>query len=73
MTPILREGLESYVAAGMWESTEAAEAGLAAMNPLGIASQPEDTAHAFVYLASDESRFVTGTSLYHDGAIGLRY
>lgn len=73
MTPILREGLESYVAQGMWESTEAAEAALAAMNPLGIASEPEDTASAFVYLASDEARFVTGASIYHDGAIGLRY
>ena len=73
MTPILRDGLEAYVASGLWESTEAAESALAAMNPLGIASQPEDTAHAFVYLASDESRFVTGASIYHDGAIGLRY
>jgi 3alpha(or 20beta)-hydroxysteroid dehydrogenase/cyclopentanol dehydrogenase len=73
MTPILHEGLESYVAQGMWETTEAAEAALAAMNPLGIASQPEDTANAFVYLASDEARFVTGASIYHDGAIGLRY
>ncbi|MBU6392958.1 MAG: SDR family oxidoreductase [Sphingomonadales bacterium] len=73
MTPILREGLADYVASGMWETTEAAEAALAAMNPLGIASEPEDTAHAFVYLASDEARFVTGASIYHDGAIGLRY
>jgi len=73
MTPILREGLEDYVAQGLWETTEAAEAALAAMNPLGVASQPEDTANAFVYLASDESRFVTGASIYHDGAIGLRY
>ena len=73
MTPILREGLEAWVASGMWESVDAAEGALAAMNPLGIASQPEDTAHAFVYLASCESRFVTGASIYHDGAIGLRY
>jgi NAD(P)-dependent dehydrogenase (short-subunit alcohol dehydrogenase family) len=57
----------------MWETTEAAEAALAAMNPLGVTSQPEDTANAFVYLASDEARFVTGASIYHDGAIGLRY
>jgi len=73
MTPILREGLEDYVAHGMWESTDAAAAALAAMNPLGVASEPEDTAHAFVYLASDEARFVTGASICHDGAIGLRY
>ena len=57
----------------MWETTEAAEAALAAMNPLGVTSQPEDMANAFVYLASDEARFVTGASIYHDGAIGLRY
>ena len=61
------------LASGMWETVEAAEAGLAAMNPLGMASQPEDTAHAFIYLASCEARFVTGASIYHDGAIGLRY
>lgn len=73
MTPLIREGLEDYVRQGIWESMEAAEAGLAAMNPLGIASEPEDTAHAFVYLASEEARFVTGASICHDGGIGLRY
>ncbi len=73
MTPIIREGLDAWVASGMWESVEAAEAGLAAMNPLGTASQPEDVAHAFVYLASCDARFVTGASIYHDGANGLRY
>ena len=73
MTPILREGFEDYVRQGLWQSTQEAEAALAAMGPLGISSQPEDTAHAFVYLASDESKFMTGASIYHDGAIGLRY
>ncbi|WP_374285181.1 SDR family NAD(P)-dependent oxidoreductase [Novosphingobium sp.] len=73
MTPLIREGLEDYVRSGMWGSVDEAESALAAMNPLGIASQPEDTAHAFVYLASDEARFVTGASICHDGAIGLRY
>jgi NAD(P)-dependent dehydrogenase (short-subunit alcohol dehydrogenase family) len=73
MTPLIREGLEDYVRQGLWDSTEAAEAGLAAMNPLGIASEPADVAHAFVYLASEEALFVTGASIYHDGAIGLRY
>ena len=73
MTPLIREGLADYVKAGMWETVEAAEAALAAMNPLGIASDAEDAAHPFVYLASDEARFVTGASICHDGAIGLRY
>lgn len=73
MTPLIREGLEDYVRGGLWSSTEEAESALAGMTPLNMNSQPEDTAHAFVYLASDESRFVTGASIYHDGGIGLRY
>ena len=35
--------------------------------PLGRAGQPEDIGHAAVYLASDESRFVTGKILRVDG------
>lgn len=73
ITPLIREGFADYVAAGLWETEAAAEAALAAMGPLGISSQPEDTAHAFVYLASEEARFVTGASIYHDGGLGQRY
>lgn len=73
MTPLIYEGLNDYVAAGLWETPQAAEAAIAGMGPLKISSQPEDTAHAFVYLASEEARFVTGASLYHDGGIGQRY
>lgn len=73
MTPLIREGLRGYVAHGLWPSTEAAQAALAAMSPLGMTSEPEDTAHAFVYLASEEARFVTGACLFHDGGIGGIY
>ena len=73
MTPLIREGLDDYVSSGLWESAEAAEAAIAGMAPLNMSSQPEDTAHAFVYLASEEARFVTGASIYHDGGIGMRY
>ncbi len=73
MTPLIREGLADYVKLGAYDNVEAAEASIAGMGPLGISSDPEDTAHAFVYLASEEARFVTGASIYHDGAIGLRY
>jgi 3alpha(or 20beta)-hydroxysteroid dehydrogenase len=73
MTPMIREGLADYVRAGLWTDEGAAEAAIAGMGPLGISSQPEDTAHAFVYLASEEARFVTGASLYHDGGIGKQY
>lgn len=73
ITPLLNEAFEEYAQQGIWETRQAAEDAVAAMGPLGIKSYPEDTAHAFVYLASDESRFVTGASLYHDGGIGQRY
>jgi NAD(P)-dependent dehydrogenase (short-subunit alcohol dehydrogenase family) len=73
MTPLIEEGLQAYVQGGLWGSRDEAEAAIAGLAPLGMSSQPEDTAHAFVYLASDEARFVTGASLYHDGGIGRRY
>lgn len=73
MTPLIEQGLQDYVAGGLWESVEVAEASLKAMSPLNMAGQPEDAAHAFVYLASDESRFVTGAGLCHDGGIGRHY
>lgn len=73
MTPLIRQGLEDYAAQGLWESADAAETGLKEMSPLNMVSQPEDAAHAFVYLASDEARFVTGASIYHDGGIGSVY
>ena len=38
-----------------------------AIHPLGVIGEPEDVAYAMVYLASDESKFVTGTELVIDG------
>ena len=73
MTPLIQQGLADYLNMGLWDDVEAAEEGIAAMGPLGISSQSEDTAHSFVYLASDEARFVTGASLNHNGFIGKVY
>lgn len=42
---------------------------LAAQIPLGIVGTAADVAHAVVYLASDESRFMTGSELVLDGGI----
>jgi 3(or 17)beta-hydroxysteroid dehydrogenase len=39
--------------------------------PLGRPQEPEDIAHAVLFLLSDESRFVTGTQLIVDGGMTL--
>jgi NAD(P)-dependent dehydrogenase (short-subunit alcohol dehydrogenase family) len=42
-------------------------AGLADRNPIGRLATGDEIAHAALYLACDESRFVTGTALVVDG------
>ena len=48
---------------------EEAESKLARQVPLGRIGQPDDIANAVLYLASDESRFMTGAELKLDGGI----
>jgi NAD(P)-dependent dehydrogenase (short-subunit alcohol dehydrogenase family) len=48
---------------------EEAEAKLARQVPLGRIGEPADIANAVLYLASDESRFMTGAELKLDGGI----
>jgi NAD(P)-dependent dehydrogenase (short-subunit alcohol dehydrogenase family) len=45
----------------------AQRATIVAQTPLGRFGEPEDIAYGVLYLASDESRFVTGTELVIDG------
>ncbi len=45
---------------------------LARQIPLGCVGDPQDVAYAVVYLASDESKFMTGSSLLLDGGISAR-
>lgn len=40
--------------------------------PLGRIGEPEDVAYAALYLASDESKFMTGSELILDGGISAR-
>ena len=61
-TPIL-----DRIAAGNDRSVALAK--LARQIPLGRVGQPDDVAYAVLYLASDESAFVTGSEIRVDGGI----
>lgn len=60
------ETSEGFVLYGRKISDEAIRA-RAKSHPLGRLARPEDIAHAVLYLASEESSFVTGTALFVDG------
>ena len=51
---------------------KAARQALNALHPLGHVGEPDDIAWACVYLASDESKFVTGSELVVDGGYTAR-
>jgi NAD(P)-dependent dehydrogenase (short-subunit alcohol dehydrogenase family) len=42
---------------------------LASQVPLGRMGTPEDIASAALFLASDQSSFITGTELFVDGGV----
>lgn len=52
---------------------EAVERSLAETQPLPIAGQPQDIADAILWLASDESRFVTGQTIPVDGGLTVEF
>lgn len=54
------------------EDPEAAWKAADAAHPLGHIGEPDDVAYAIVYLASDESKFVTGSELVIDGGYTAR-
>jgi len=57
--------LEHYL--NQHDDPEARRKEIEALHPIGRLGTPEDIAHAALYLASDESSFVTGASLVVDG------
>ena len=62
MTPLVKE-LGSRMEGGL----PAYEKLMSEKHPIGHAGEPIDVAYGCLYLASDESKFVTGAQLYIDG------
>lgn len=54
------------------EGVDAFREELDSRHPLGHVGQPEDIAYGILYLASDESRFMTGSELVIDGGYTAR-
>lgn len=63
----IRTALSEKLAAIHPDGPDAYFQWLADMHPLGHQGEPDDIAYGVVYLASDESKFVTGTELVIDG------
>ncbi|HEX8962397.1 MAG TPA: glucose 1-dehydrogenase [Rhodocyclaceae bacterium] len=57
--------VSNYVGSG--GNAESGRKALDAMHPIGHVGEPDDIAYGVVYLASDESKFMTGSELVIDG------
>ena len=62
LTPMVEDGLRE-----LGGDIDQMLAALTALHPVGRLGTPEDVAWGIVYLASDESSFVTGSELVIDG------
>ncbi len=61
--------IETPASMGYWECFPSGFEALRGMYPLGRIGEPEDVANAVLFLASDESRWITGTVQVVDGGL----
>jgi len=66
-TPMMDNGFQAVVDAGLAESVQQLKDGMIALTPLGRLGQPEDLAAGVFFLASADSAFMTGAELVMDG------
>ena len=66
-TPLVEE-----LARNAPEGPDAFKAALDSQHPIGHTGAPDDIAYGILYLASDESKFVTGAELVIDGGYTAR-
>lgn len=69
-SPVNTRMMRSLEAGFAPEDAEGAKAALEKAIPLGRYGEPADIANLVVFLASDESRFITGAQLRIDGGMG---
>jgi glucose 1-dehydrogenase len=62
--------IETPINTSAWDTPEALTK-LLKLIPYGRAGKPDDIAQAALWLASDESDYVTGTTLFVDGGMTL--
>lgn len=65
-TPMVQESVKR-IAGQTGGEAEATRAGISALHPLGRMGDPQEIANAILFLASDESSFVTGSEMVVDG------
>jgi len=71
-TPMVDFTLDKMIEAGAAQNSDEAKALLTMAHPIGRLGVPRDIANAAVFLASDESAFMTGSELVVDGGLSAR-